>query len=270
MEQIKARTLFQKATGFIQRGGFDWTCNPYVGCTFGCLYCYAAYLPQNDRPLEDWGKWFRIKKNAIELAEKETRKLAGQSIYMSSVTDPYQPIERKLMLTRGILEASLSVSKQSFSCQEPRWVIQTRGPMVVRDIDLLTRFSSLRVNLSIPTDHEEIAKLYEPKAPSLDSRWRAAHELQNAGVAIGICVTPTLPLKDPIAFADRLLEFRPEVLVTQPFHERTNGFGANTSAKAVELLKSSGWSTTSYQNFVAYLKKYRIVYEGEDGFFPPD
>ena len=71
MDLIEAKSIFSPATGFIRRGGFDWTCNPYVGCTFGCTYCYAAFLPQNRRPVEDWGKWFTAKKNAVELARKQ-------------------------------------------------------------------------------------------------------------------------------------------------------------------------------------------------------
>ena len=64
MELIDARSIFSAATGFIKRGGFEWTCNPYVGCTFGCAYCYAMFLPQNRRPTEDWGRWFQAKRNA--------------------------------------------------------------------------------------------------------------------------------------------------------------------------------------------------------------
>src|SRR5215831_15622648 len=67
MEQVQARSIFSPATGFIRRGGFDWTCNPYLGCSFGCTYCYAMFLPQNRRPKEDWGRWFQAKVNAIEL-----------------------------------------------------------------------------------------------------------------------------------------------------------------------------------------------------------
>src|SRR6185312_16339550 len=81
METINARSIFSPATGFIQRGGFDWTCNPYVGCTFGCTYCYAMFLPQNCRPREEWGKWFQAKANALELARKRAPKVAGQAIY---------------------------------------------------------------------------------------------------------------------------------------------------------------------------------------------
>src|SRR4249920_4536 len=70
MELIESKSIFSPATGFIKRGGFEWTCNPYVGCTFGCTYCYAMFLPQNRRPKENWGKWFQAKINAIELAHK--------------------------------------------------------------------------------------------------------------------------------------------------------------------------------------------------------
>src|SRR4051794_18042972 len=89
MELIESRSIFSPATGFIRRGGFEWTCNPYVGFSFGCNYCYAAFLPQNRRPVEEWGRWFVAKKNAAELARKQAAKVAGKCVYMSSVTDPY-------------------------------------------------------------------------------------------------------------------------------------------------------------------------------------
>src|SRR5207248_665094 len=143
MDLVEARSIFSPATGFIRRGGFDWTCNPYLGCTFGCSYCYAMFLPQNRRPKEDWGRWFAAKRNAIDLAERRAPKLAGQALYMSSVTDPYLPAERSLHLTRGILEA--------LAPYQPRLLVQTRGPLVVRDLDVLAQFDAVRVNMSIPT-----------------------------------------------------------------------------------------------------------------------
>src|SRR5207244_3056301 len=144
MALIEARSIFSPATGYIARGGFDFTCNPYVGCTFGCTYCYAMFLPQNRRPRADWGKWLQAKGNAVELACKQAPKAAGRAVYLSSVTDPYLPAERSLFLTRGILEALLP--------HQPRLAVQTRGPLVVRDIDVLRQFRRVRVNLSIPTD----------------------------------------------------------------------------------------------------------------------
>src|SRR3954452_11258124 len=124
METINAKSIFSPATGFIERGGFDWTCNPYLGCSFGCIYCYAMFLPQNRRPKEEWGRWFQAKQNAVDLARKQAPKLAGKAIYLSSVTDPYMSPERVLKFTRGILEALLLF--------QPRLLVQTRGPLVTR------------------------------------------------------------------------------------------------------------------------------------------
>jgi DNA repair photolyase len=261
MEQINAQSIFSSATGFILRGGFAWTCNPYVGCSYGCKYCYAMYLPQNRRPKEDWGKWFQAKINAVERARKQARKVAGQALYMSSVTDPYLPVERSLMLTRGILEELVP--------HQPRLLIQTRGPLVVRDLDVLQKFPSVRVNMSIPTDSETVRQAFEPKAPPLEKRWQAIAEVKAAGVPVGICVTPMLPLEDPEAFVERLAAFQPEVLVTQDFHNSGGGFGADTAAPARNLLQELQWTEDNYWRCVQQLRRSLHVYEGEAGFFPP-
>lgn len=261
METIISRSIFSPATGFIRRGGFDWTCNPYLGCTFGCTYCYAMFLPQNRRPKDDWGKWFQAKTNAVELARKHGRKIAGQAVYLSSVTDPYLPAEKSLALTRGILETILPY--------QPRLLVQTRGPLVTRDLDLLRCFDAVRVNLSIPTDCEEVRRAFEPKAPPLEERWEAAHKVREAGVAVGLCVTPMLPLRDPESFVRRVTEFRPAVLVIQDFHDSGGGFGADTGEKALGLLKERAWSTADYQKVKMALERQGPLWEGESGFFPP-
>ncbi len=261
METVNARSIFSPATGFIQRGGFDWTCNPYVGCSFGCTYCYAMFLPQNRRPKEDWGRWLQAKTNAVELAQKHAHKLAGQAVYTSSVTDPYLPLERRLGLTRGILEALVE--------HQPRLLIQTRGPLVTRDLDILRRFKAVRVNMSIPTDSEEVRRAFEPKAPPLERRWEAVRETRAAGLPVGICVTPMLPLDNEKGFIRRLIEFAPDVLVVQHFHDAGGGFGADTGAAACALLRDRGWTGQDYQRVAARLRERREVFEGEAGFFPP-
>jgi DNA repair photolyase len=261
VEQVNASSIFSQATGFIKRGGFDWTCNPYVGCSFGCLYCYAAFLPQNHRPREDWGKWITAKVNAIELARKQGARVAGKALYVSSVTDPYVPLERSLMLTRGILEELVR--------HQPRLLIQTRGPLVVRDLDVLRQFRSVRVNLSIPTDSEEVRQVFEPKAPPLEKRWQALAELKEAGLPVGVCVTPMLPLDDPEAFVERIVALNPAVVVTQDFHDAGSGFGADTGAAARELLPRWAWGAADYRACVERLRRRLRVYEGADGFFPP-
>jgi DNA repair photolyase len=261
METINARTIFSPATGYIKRGGFDWTCNPYLGCSFGCTYCYAMFLPQNRRPKEAWGRWFQAKINAAELARKQASKVARQAVYLSSVTDPYLPAERTLRLTREILEAILP--------HQPRLLVQTRGPLVVRDFDLLAQFRAVRINVSIPTDCEEVRIAFEPKAPPLEKRWQAVTAARDAGLPTGICVTPMLPLADPDAFVRRLVAFQPGVLVVQDFHDSGGGFGADTGVVARRILAQRGWTKNEYERCVRSLRQFREVFEGEAGFFPP-
>jgi DNA repair photolyase len=219
------------------------------------------FLPQNHRPRQDWGKWIQAKINALELARKKAPGLAGQTLYVSSVTDPYVPAERSLCLTRGILE--------TLAPHQPRLLIQTRGPLVVRDIDVLAQFRSLRVNVSIPTDSEEVWRAFEPKAPPLERRWQALAELKAAGLAIGVCVTPMLPLADPDRFAERIIALEPDVLVTQYFHDSRSGFGADTAETARDLLARWSWTEANYRRCVERLRRGRGVYEAEEGFFPP-
>ncbi len=261
MDLIEAKSIFSEATGFIRRGGFDFTCNPYLGCTFGCSYCYAAFLPQNRRPVSEWGRWLSAKRNAVALARKQAKKVAGRAVYMSSVTDPYQPAERSLFLSRGILEALVPF--------QPRLVVQTRGPLVVRDIDVLRQFDAVRVNVSVPTDSEDVRRAFEPKAPPLDRRWQALAELKAAGIPVGVCVTPALPVADAGAFADRLAGFAADVLVVQDFHAAGGKFGADTGDEAVRLRDRYRWGPNEYLRFAERLRARCRVYEGEAGFFPP-
>ena len=261
MENVIARSIFSEATGFIRRGGFAWTCNPYVGCTFGCTYCYAMFLPQNRKPKLDWGKWFVAKANAVALAQKHAPKLAGQSVYMSSVTDPYLPAEKSIRLTRGIIEALLP--------HQPRLLIQTRGPLVERDIDLLKQFRHLRIHFSIPTDDDAIRSAFEPHAPPLDERWRVLNQLQAHKLPIGLCVTPMLPLANPDQFAQRLIQFQPNLLVLQDFHDSQGRWGADTGPIAKEQLLRYPKLSDTYRSLLTQLQAKRKVYEGQAGFFPP-
>lgn len=261
METIVSKSIFSLATGYLQRGGFAWTCNPYVGCTFGCRYCYAMYLPQNRRPRADWGQWLQAKSNAVELAQRDAPKVAGQAVYLSSVTDPYLPVERRLGLTRGILDALLP--------RQPRLMVQTRGPMVTRDFDLLTQFDRIRLNVTISTDDEAVRRAFEPKAPPLDRRWAALHAAKARGIPVGVCVTPMLPLRNPTAFRAKIMELDPQVLVVQDFHDSHGSFGANTGDAAKALVQRFGWSAARYAEVKAAWRTERMVYEGEAGFFPP-
>src|SRR5262249_28452295 len=128
---------------------------------------------------------------------------------------------------------------------------------------------AVRVNVSIPTDSERVRQVFEPKAPPLERRWHALDRLRDAGLPVGICVTPMLPLEGPESFLQRLLAFRPDVLVTQNFQDSHGRFGADTGQWARRLLADFRWTADDYRGWLKRARLAMDVLEGEAGFFPP-
>lgn len=166
----------------------DYTINPFRGCLFGCKYCYASKFVHDDAQKKaDWGQWVEIKGNAVDALTRESHKIEGKTVFFLSATDPYQPIELRLGLTRALLEVLLA--------SYPSHVhIQTRSPHVVRDIDLFQRFGeTLTVGISIPTDSEVVRKAFEPRAPSIARCLKAAQQLKEANIKTTASIAPLLP-----------------------------------------------------------------------------
>ena len=164
-----AREILTRATGFI--GGYDFTLNPYSGCGFGCTYCYAAFFTRRQEQQDNWGLWVNAKENAARLmGELRPGELDGKRIYMSSVTDPYQPVERKLELTRRILEVLAGRHR-------PKLVVQTRSPLALRDADLFREIERnggrVQINMTVTTDDEDVRMTFEPGCPSNPARLKA-------------------------------------------------------------------------------------------------
>lgn len=185
--------------------GFGFTLNPYRGCSHGCRYCYVREYPAPDPKggpgaLHDparWGSWIAPKLNAPELLWSQRHRLHGQSVFVSSATDPYQPIERDFRLTRRCLEVLQK-------CPGTRVIVHTRSPLVLQDLSLLQTFGErLSVGFSIPTDDDTVRQVVEPAAPAIPSRWAAVERLAAAGVAVGISAAPLLPVHDLPAFVRR-------------------------------------------------------------------
>ncbi|HEV2473673.1 MAG TPA: radical SAM protein [Chthonomonadales bacterium] len=187
--EIHSKSLLTQQTG-ANRIPYDYAINPYRGCLFGCSYCYASkFVHDSAERKANWGDWVEVKKNSVELLARESHKLAGKTVFLASATDPYQPVELKLRLTRALLEQLLF----SFPA---RLHIQTRSPFIVRDIDLLLQFgSTLTVGFSIPTDSETVRKAFEPAAPSIPRRLKAGRELKEAGIRTIASIAPLLPCK---------------------------------------------------------------------------
>ena len=270
-----AREVLTRATGFMNT--YDFTLNPYSGCSFGCTYCYAAFFSRDKERRDTWGYWVSVKENAVDLLEKrKPGSLDGKLIYMSSVTDPYQPVERELKLTRRLLEVMAERHK-------PKLVVQTRSPDVTRDCDLFRRIENnggrVQVNMTVTTDDEDIRRAFEPFCPSNPARLSAISEVQAAGVNSCITMTPLLLVSSPYAFADSLKETGVRKFIAQPFHFQRGKFIATTRERAFDLMAEK--LECPREDFKEeYLDHYRLVFEvledmlpelgeGKDGFSPP-
>lgn len=249
--------ILTKPKGFM--AGYDFTINPYSGCAFGCSYCYAAAFARDEESSSNWGQWVTVKENALDLLRRLRRNLSGKSIYISSVTDPYQPIERTLELTRDILRELVH--------HKPRLVIQTRSPLVARDIDLLQQFEVVQVNMTVTTDDEGVRRAFEPGCPSNQQRLDGIALVAAAGIQACITMTPLLPVIDAEAFADTLLATGVRRFIVQPFHPKKGQYSAGTKDTAIPLIRRFQWTHSQYQAVRSVLsEKLPQLGEGNTGF----
>jgi DNA repair photolyase len=172
--------------------GFKWSLNPYMGCVHRCTFCYVRHFEhRSDRPFDDrYGTSIRVKTNVAEVLRKELARASWQHelVAVGAATDPYQPAEGKYKLTRGCLEAFRDASN-------PFGII-TRGPMIVRDLDVLVeaaRRAEVGVTFSIPTLDEEVWRRTEPSTAHPRQRLKAVKTLVEAGVSARVGMAPILP-----------------------------------------------------------------------------
>src|SRR5689334_22838004 len=195
-----------------------WSINPYVGCAFGCAYCYARYAhryvleraatanPEHDglqNDMDSMPPWLAferrifVKENAADVLRRALRHgsdrhlalLGEETIVIGTATDPYQPAERRFRVTRGVLEVLAEHAGLSI-------VIITKSPLVTRDVDLLRRIarsSQITIHLSLITLDRALARRLEPRAPTPEARVRALARLRANDIEVGINVMPVLP-----------------------------------------------------------------------------
>jgi DNA repair photolyase len=171
---------------------FEWSLNPYMGCVHRCTFCYVrAFEKRADRPSDDrYGASIRVKVNVVDVLRRELARPSweGDSVVVGAATDPYQPAEGRYRLTRGCIEAFAEASNP-FS-------LITRGPMIIRDLDVLAEAASrakVSITFSIPTLDEEVWRKTEPSTAHPRQRLRAVKELVDAGIKVGVGMAPILP-----------------------------------------------------------------------------
>lgn len=275
IEYKDASAILTNASGFMSE--YDFSLNPYSGCSFGCSYCYAAFFSTTKKERDSWGEWVKVKQNAITLLANRRKSLDGKLIYMSTVTDPYQPIERKLELTRELLKV---IVERRYKV---KLVVQTRSPDVTHDIDLYKQIKDnggqVQINMTVTTDDEEVRKTFEPYCPANSARLEAISEVQSAGIQSCITMTPLLWVEEPELFAKELLSTGINRFIAQPFHFQRGKFIANTRQDAVKLMIEK-LDCHPDEFLQQYMGHYQHVFqtlseqlpslgEGKDGFKPP-
>jgi DNA repair photolyase len=170
---------------------YPYVINPYTGCQHSCTYCYARFMKRFTGHTEPWGQFVDVKINAPDLLRREITRKKPDRVWVSGVCDPYQPLEAKYQLTRQCLHI----------LAENNWPvsIQTRSPLVRRDLDILKMGSNFEVGFSITTADDAIRKIFEPHAPSIQSRVNALAQIHQAGVRTFVMIAPMLPKAESLA-----------------------------------------------------------------------
>jgi DNA repair photolyase len=245
VREIEAKSVLNKSQIF------DFCVNPYTGCQVNCRYCYARlFMKRYSGHKEPWGDFVDVKVNAPEVLRKQLQRRKKGTVWISSVCDPYQPLEAKYRLTRSclkeLLEARFPVN------------IQTKSKLVLRDLDLLRDFKDIEVGFTITTNDEKIAALFEPGAASIGERLEALERLHSSGIRTFAFIGPLLP------GAPEKLVLALEGLVDKVFIDRMNYLG---QVKAFYRQQKLEWATEDeffheYKaRLISELRKRRMKFE---------
>jgi DNA repair photolyase len=185
VREIQAKTILSRSKIY------PYVVNPYTGCQHACSYCYARFMKRVTGHKEPWGEFVDVKVNAAELLRKEIKKKKRAGVWVSGVCDPYQPLEAEYRLTRQCLEVLAQNNWPVF--------IQTRSPLVLRDMDIIQDTRDFEVGFSVTTADDAIRKLFEPDAPPIEDRIAALDTLHRAGIRTYAMVAPVLPGAEGLA-----------------------------------------------------------------------
>ena len=221
---VEAGSILTATGGFLR--AYSHTLNPYAGCAFGrhgCgVYCYVAESPVGRFGRAPWGEWVDAKANAPERLERELSRApdpARLRVFMSSATDPYQPAEARLGITRRLLEV---FRRRPIG----RLVVQTRSPLVERDLDLLAAMPFVWLSMTVETDDDRVRRALTPACPPIERRLSAMRRAREVGVPVQAALSPLLR-HDPARFAE-LLETACERAVVDTFLSGDGAGGRRT------------------------------------------
>jgi len=250
--QSESKSILSKTTGYIAQAGFSHSLTPSRNCTFGCTYCYVPTMGiYGGLKPEDWRRWGQFttfKSNAPELLRRQLG--PDQIIYCSPLVDPYQPAEEQVEAMPRILDEVLARPPKIF-------VIQTRGPLILRDLAKLvelSRSTCLRVSFSLTTNREDVRKIFEPHCSTIACRVETIRRLRDAGIDTFATLAPLLPC-DPEKLAGMALEATKRNIIGDGLHVRAaKPHGATTRDAAFAISERHGlsdWLDPAFQKDVA-------------------
>lgn len=205
--EVKCKTALSKSN----LPGLDYSLNPYRGCQHSCAYCYVPNVLRIKR--EDWGNFVNIKTNIPNVLAKELPKKRPGIVALSTVTDPYQQIEKKYKLTRYCLEQLL---RYDFPVH-----IQTKSDLVLRDIDLISKFADIEIMFSIGTLNDSERELLEPYSSTIQNRLDAMKEISDIGIKTSVFfgpIYPTIKKQDLSDIIKTFVEFGAKEIMVDKFN----------------------------------------------------
>jgi len=178
--EIKAKSILNKSKIF------DYCVNAYTGCQVNCRYCYARlFMRRYSGHSEAWGAFVDVKVNAAELLKKQLVRAKRGTVWVSSVCDPYQPLEATYKLTRQCL---IELAEKQFPVN-----IQTKSALLLRDLDVFEKFEEIEIGMTITTDDEKLVRVFEPGASPVRERMGALEKIRCRGIRTFVFIGPLLP-----------------------------------------------------------------------------
>jgi DNA repair photolyase len=214
VNETQCKTILSKSGLY----GIDFSINPYTGCEHHCTYCFARSMFERWGNKRQWGEFVDAKVNAPAILTKQLCRIATGTVLISSVTDPYQPVEAHFRLTRRLLSL---LSGKKFQV-----VILTKSPLVTRDIDIFQKNAHWEIGLTLTTADDTVRALVEPQASSTEERISALQLLKDAGVNTYAFLGPLLPYISENTLPE-LLDGLAEVRVSHVMIDRLNVRGSS-------------------------------------------
>ena len=214
IREIKCKTALSSS----RLPGLDYSLNPYRGCFHKCAYCYVPNVLRIKR--NEWGDFVNVKTNIPNILSKELRNKKIGTVGISTVTDPYQPVEKKYKLTRYCLEQLLKVDYPI--------CIQTKSDLVIRDIDIISKFSKPEVMMSIATLNDSERKMLEPNSSTIQERLNVLKKYNDAGIKTSVFfgpIYPTIKLGDMPSIIDTFIEHGAKEIMVDGFNLKPRIWG---------------------------------------------